>query len=262
VEHLTVGLAALLVSGLTLYSGFGLGTLLMPVFALFFPVEMAVAATAVVHGANSAFKAVAVGKHADRAVTLRFGVPAILAAFVGAACLTYVSDMGHIAAYSLGPRQATITPVKLLVAFLMLAFAVVELAPAFRRMEFGRERLVIGGILSGFFGGLSGHQGALRSAFLAKTGIGAGAFVGTNALIGLMVDLARTSSYAALFLATGRTNLITSEFWGLIATGTLCAFAGVMLGKRYLHKATIRSIQTLTGLMLIALAFSLGSGVL
>ena len=50
--HLAVALAALFAAGLTLYSGFGLGTLLLPVFALFYPVEVAVAATAMVHGAN------------------------------------------------------------------------------------------------------------------------------------------------------------------------------------------------------------------
>jgi uncharacterized protein len=46
---LVVGIVAFLAGGLTLFSGFGLGTLLMPVIALFFPVEVAVAITAVVH---------------------------------------------------------------------------------------------------------------------------------------------------------------------------------------------------------------------
>ena len=54
---------ALMVSGLTLFSGFGLGTLLMPTFALFFPVEVAVAATAVVHLANNVFKLFLVGQY-------------------------------------------------------------------------------------------------------------------------------------------------------------------------------------------------------
>ena len=49
-DYLLVAAVALCVSGLTMYSGFGLGTLLMPVFALFFPIEVAVAATAIVHG--------------------------------------------------------------------------------------------------------------------------------------------------------------------------------------------------------------------
>jgi len=56
INYLVVGASALLAAGLTMYSGFGLGTLMLPVFALFFPVEMAVVATALVHGANNVFK--------------------------------------------------------------------------------------------------------------------------------------------------------------------------------------------------------------
>src|SRR5262249_18547707 len=48
---------ALFVAGLTLFSGFGLGTLLMPAFALFLPVPVAVAATAVVHLAQQSLQA-------------------------------------------------------------------------------------------------------------------------------------------------------------------------------------------------------------
>jgi len=54
-DFVIVIFAAFLVSGLTRYSGFGLGALLMPVFALFFRAEVAVAATAIVHGANNIF---------------------------------------------------------------------------------------------------------------------------------------------------------------------------------------------------------------
>jgi hypothetical protein len=56
---------AFTVSGSTLFSGFGLETLLMPAFALFFPIEEAVAATAIVHLANNIFKVGLVGKKAD-----------------------------------------------------------------------------------------------------------------------------------------------------------------------------------------------------
>lgn len=55
-DFLVIGLVAFLASGLTLYSGFGLGTELLPAFALFFPVEVAVAATGTVHLLNSLFK--------------------------------------------------------------------------------------------------------------------------------------------------------------------------------------------------------------
>ena len=100
-DYLLVCGVALLVSGLTLYSGFGLGTLLMPVFALFFPVSVAVAATAVVHLLNNLFKVVLVGRRADWTVVARFGLPAALAAFVGAAlyfnAARYVrEDLQHV----------------------------------------------------------------------------------------------------------------------------------------------------------------------
>jgi hypothetical protein len=88
--YLFVVIAAASVSALTLYSGFGLSTLLMPVFVLFFPVEVAVAATAIVHAANNIFKIVVVGRHAERSLVLQFVIPATLAAFVGAALLGYI----------------------------------------------------------------------------------------------------------------------------------------------------------------------------
>ena len=172
---------AILVSALTLFSGFGLGTLLMPVFALFFPIEVAVAATAVVHGANNIFKIAVVGRHADKAMVVRFGIPAIITAFAGAATLGYVSHFGEITRYLIGSRTAVITPIKLVMGVLMLVFALFELLPRLRELKFYRKHLFMGGIVSGFFGGFSGHQGALRSALLAKVGISTEAFVGTNA---------------------------------------------------------------------------------
>ena len=70
-DYLVITLTALFASGLTLFSGFGLGTVLMPVFALFFPLPTAIAATAVVHLANNLFKAGLMGKQADRRTVLR-----------------------------------------------------------------------------------------------------------------------------------------------------------------------------------------------
>jgi uncharacterized membrane protein YfcA len=259
VEYFVVAIAALFVSGLTMFSGFGLGTLLMPVFALFFPVHTAVAATAVVHGANNVLKASLLGKDADWGIVLRFGLPALLVAFLGAATLGLVSSLEPLFTYSLGGKQFVITPIKLLMGLLMLVFALFELLPRLRKLEFDRKYLALGGVLSGFFGGLSGHQGALRSAFLAKVGISTQAFVGTNAVIGLMVDMARLVIYGAMFLGGG-TNVLAGGGW-LIVTGCLAAFCGVLIGKRFIRKITMKTIQTLTGIMLLGIALTLGAGI-
>ena len=70
-SYLIVCTVALVASALTFFSGFGLGTLLLPTFALFFPIDHAVALTAVVHFLNSLFKLALAGRHADRRVVLR-----------------------------------------------------------------------------------------------------------------------------------------------------------------------------------------------
>lgn len=261
-SYIVICISALLVSALTLFSGFGLGTLLMPAFALFFPVEMAVAATAVVHGANNIFKIGIVGKHADRTLVIRFGLPAILAAFAGAAALGYVSHFDEVVRYSVGARTAVITPIKLTMGLLMLIFALFELLPRLRDLKFDRKHLFLGGVLSGFFGGFSGHQGALRAAFLAKVGISTQAFVGTNAAIGFMVDMARIGTYAFMFFLAGATSPIGSGQWPLIGAGILAAFTGVVIGKRFLHKVTMKTIQTLTGILLLLIAVALGAGII
>lgn len=236
--------------------------MLLPVFALFFPVQVAVAATAVVHGANNTFKIAVVGRHADPGLILRFGLPALGAAFIGASALGLVSHFQSIVTYSLGPHIAVITPVKLIMGLLMLFFALFELLPQLKRINFDRKYLFLGGLLSGFFGGFSGHQGAMRSAFLAKVGITPEAFVGTNAAIGFMVDAARIATYAFLFFAAGAANPVDSKQWPLILAATVSAFAGVLLGKCYLHKVTMKTVQTLTGVLLTGIALALGLGII
>jgi uncharacterized membrane protein YfcA len=239
-----------------MYSGFGLGTVLLPVFALFLPVEAAVLATALVHGANNVFKVALLGRGADRSVVLRFGLPAIAAAVLGAAALGWIATTDFRFSVAFGQRNISVTPLKAIVGLLMIVFALFELLPRFQRLAFDRRYLPLGGVLSGFFGGLSGHQGALRSAFLAKAGLDTPAFVGSNAVIGLLVDLTRVAVYLTLF-ATAGAGLAGFGAWPLIVTGALSAFTGVLIGRRFLHKVTMRSVQILVGGFLLGVGAAL-----
>lgn len=260
-SFIIISISALLASALTMFSGFGLSTLIMPVFAVFMPLDIAVAATALVHAVNNIFKVILLGKFADFKVVLKFGLPAVAAAFLGAAMLAVISHTHEIVQYNVLGKTAVITPIKLLLGLLILFFAFFELLPRFQKLSFDRKYLPIGGILSGFFGGLSGHQGALRSAFLAKTDISAQAFVGTNAVIALMVDGIRIAVYGALILSPQILSLSGSHEGRLIAVGTLAAFAGVVLGKKLLHKVTMKTIQIITGILLLMIGALLTSGI-
>ncbi len=129
IEWLIIGLASLLVSLLTFFAGFGLGTLLMPVFAIFFPVDVAVALTAVVHFLNNIFKLVLTGRNANWGVVLRFGVPAIIAALPGAWLLLHISSFEPLFTYQMGDRLFAVTPVKLLIAVLLVFSLLLEALP-------------------------------------------------------------------------------------------------------------------------------------
>lgn len=257
-DHLLIAAVALCVSGLTMFSGFGLGTLLLPAFALFLPVESAVAATAVVHGANNVLKVSLLGRHADRRVVLRFGVPAIVAAAFGARLLGRLALGEPLTTWTIGGREAVITPVGAVIGGLMILFALLEIAAMLKGRAVPERWLPVGGLLSGFFGGLSGHQGALRSAFLATTRITPHQFVGTNAVIGLTVDLVRLTVYLGALSAAGAA-------WRpgpLVLTGCLAAFAGVVVGKRMLDKVTMTGVRRLTGAMLLIVGAGLASGLI
>ncbi len=261
-EYVTVFVVAVFVSGLTLYSGFGLGTLLLPAYAFFFSPEIAVIATAVVHFANNIFKLVVVGKNADKALVIQFGIPAIVAAFIGAGLLGYVAHFEELFRYTLGPFEAVVTPLKIIIAILMFCFAMLELLPFLRAWKVDKKYLVIGGFLSGFFGGFSGHQGALRSAFLAKVDISPQAFVGTNAFVGFLVDLARLPVYGTALWMTGLFHVQDADIWPIVTVGIFGAFLGVLMGKRFLHKVTMHTVQTITGAFLLGIAVALGLGIL
>ena len=256
-EYLIIPVVALIASGLTLFSGFGLGTILLPAFALFFPVSIAVALSAVVHLLNNLFKLALMGKHADRKATLRFGVPAILAAFAGAALLLWMAKLPALTSYALAGRTFEISALKLVIALLMIAFALVEVLPRFAKLAFDARYLPLGGTISGFFGGVSGHQGAMRSAFLVRAGLTKEAFIGTGVVIAALVDLTRLSVYGSHFASAG-----LQQHWPLLATATVAAFLGAFVGSRLMKKVTMRAVQLLVAVMLVGIAVLLGAGVI
>ena len=151
-EYLVVGLVSLAVAALTLFSGFGLGSLLMPAFAVFFPLHVAVGATAIVHLANNLFKLVLVGRHASLPVALRFGGPAVPAAFLGALILGSIAQGDALLVYTLVGRSFSVTVVGLVMGLLILLFSLADLSPVFDRLKLGRSWLPLGGVLSGLSG--------------------------------------------------------------------------------------------------------------
>ena len=257
-DILIVAIVAALASALTLFSGFGLGTILLPVFALFFPTPVAVAATGVVHLLNNLFKGGLLYRLADWATVVRFGIPAVPAAIAGAWLLAWLGDTPRLFEWSALGREFGPTGAGLTVGLLMILFAALELQRWFQQLSAPLRWMPVGGAATGFFGGLTGQQGALRSIFLLRTGLKADAFIATGAMIAILVDLSRVTTYAASFGAAGIQPAGREGL--LVGVGTLSAFAGALVATRFLDKLTIGLIRyTVAGLMLlIGSALSLG----
>ena len=228
----------------------------MPVFAIFFPVDLAIALTGVVHFLNNIFKLSLVGLKADKQVVIRFGIPAFVAALAGAYLLLQISDFQPIYSYEFSNKEYSITPVKLIIAILLIFFALTEVIPYFKKLQFGKEKLVLGGLLSGFFGGLSGNQGALRSAFLIKSNLSKEAFIATGIVVACIVDFSRLGVYMTRFSKSGLHDNLT-----LVIAATLSAFIGAYLGNRLLKKVTLKTVQIIVTVMLFILSIALGSGI-
>jgi len=250
-DHVVLALVALVAGALTLFSGFGLGTLLMPAMALFYDLETAIAATAVVHLVNNVLKLWLVGRWAAWRVVLVFGAPAALFAFLGARVLAGLGSLGVIAEYELFGVSATVTPEKLVIGALIGVFALLEGKPG-KGLGVSMKWLPVGGALSGFFGGLSGHQGALRTVFLRRAGLGKKELVGTFAACAVLVDASRLLGYGVGFFGEKLGELQADGRLTPVYVAMAAAFTGSFVGARLVKKVTLQAVQgVITGMLLV-----------
>ncbi|HYE61911.1 MAG TPA: TSUP family transporter [Phycisphaerales bacterium] len=258
-EYVLVPVVALGASLLTLFSGFGLGTLLLPAFAVFFPTPWAIAMTAVVHLLNNVFKLGLLARDADWRMVLRFGGPSVIGALLGAVLLERVQAVPAVAVYeAIGGRTATVTWVGLVIGTLVAGFGVLELLPIGSRLALPARWMPVGGVVSGFFGGLSGHQGALRSAFLVNSGLSPASLVATRAVIAVMVDVTRIGVYAVAF--SGPERAAVMDNWRLVALASVGAFVGAYVGSLLVRKVTLRALQVVVGVALVLFGGAMAAG--
>lgn len=255
-EVVIIASASFIAALLTFFSGFGLGTLLMPIVVVFFPPAIAIAITAVVHFANNILKFFLVAKSANKKALLYFGVPAVIFAFLGAYLLGFLSSMEVLYEYKIFDKSFSVITIKFAIGFLILFFVIFESLPFFSKIALEKKWLPLGGMLSGFFGGLSGNQGAFRSMFLLKAGLTKEEFVATGVVLAVMVDSARMFIYKESFL------LDADIEWSLVLVAICAAFLGTFIGNRLLKKVSIEFIRIVVSVLLVIISLGLISGVI
>ena len=260
--YVVIALVSLAVSVLTLLSGFGLGTLLMPAFALFLPVTIAVAATAAVHFASNLFRITLLARRADWHIVAIFGIPAALAAALGAFLLAHLAHFAPLAAYRLGPFSAQVTTVKIVVGLLIAAFALFEILPRLRDVSVDRRYIPLGGLLSGFFGGLSGNQGALRAVFLLRAGLDKDRYIATAAVASVITDASRLIVYGATFFVERFWAAGSRDVRNLVLTGIAASLLGSTIGVRVMTKVTMRTVRAIVSALLLLTGALLVAGII
>ena len=214
-------LAALLVAALVLMSGFGLGTLLTPLFILFYDIKIAVLLVAVVHFSNNLFKLGLFFRHLDRAVLKRFGVLSIVGAFIG----SFLQAWLHSETLKIG------------LGILLIILGAVEFLPPHLSWRIPKKLDPLGGLFSGLLGGVLGNQGAVRSAYLLNYGLSKEAFIATATVIACLIDVTRIPIYLLHYYGE------VANAWPYLLATILSAFLGTLIGKWLLEIITIGAFR-------------------
>ena len=192
--------------------GFGIGSLMTPLLATRFGTATAVALVMLPHAVATAVRCWRLRAHVDRRVLVRFGLLSAAGALAGALLYT-----------RLGPGALT----RLLGALLLLT-AVAQLTGWAARWQPQGGLVALFGLLSGFFGGIAGNQGGLRSAALTAFALPPLGLVATATATGLLVDAARAPVYL------WHSGPVLLMLWAPIAVATAGVLIGTVLGERLL----------------------------
>lgn len=230
-------IAAFLGALATFFTGFGLNTILVPVFLWYIEPTLAVFFAGLVHLANNILKVALTAKKIDWGLFKSFGLPALIGAAIGAFLLVQVgAGYGGV--------------LKPIFGVLFMFFAVLEFFN-WRFSKISKQHLNLGGFLSGFFGGFSGHQGALRALFLSQLKLDRLLFVATTAIISLLVDLTRMGFYIQ------NPHIWTTIQWDLMGLTIFSAFLGTLVGRYLLPQIKNQFFDLLFGLALFSLGLSM-----
>jgi uncharacterized membrane protein YfcA len=151
VTFVTVLAAASVAAGaIASVAGFGIGSVLTPVFALRVDMRLAVAAVAIPHLIATSLRLWMMREHVDARLVRTFGIMSAAGGLAGALLQQRLRGPGLVMVFG---------------GLLVFAGAT-GLTGVMERVRLGRAAAWIAGLLSGIFGGLVGNQGGIRSAAL------------------------------------------------------------------------------------------------
>lgn len=235
IEALLVVLAGLFGGGVAAIAGFGIGSVLTPLFGLRLDTPLAVAAVGIPHAIGTALRLGMLRRHVDWRVVRGFGALSAAGGLVGA--LLQSAFSGRLLTVVFGA--------------LLLLTAISELTGWMSRVAWGRRAAAIAGAVSGVLGGLAGNQGSIRSAAMLGFRVPKESFVATATAVGLCVDLARVPVYVVMR---------GEQLAGLVpelALATAGVVVGTIVGLGLLRRIPAPAFRRVVAVLLIALGVTM-----
>jgi uncharacterized membrane protein YfcA len=238
--ELLVFAAGIFGGGVASVAGFGIGSLLTPVIAVTAGTKIAVAAVSIPHAIGTSIRLWRFRREVDWAIVRSFGITSAAGGLSGALLNTWAASRA----------------LEVVFGSLLVLAGTSQVSGYAKRWQIRGALAWLGGALSGFFGGLVGNQGGIRTAAMLGFDVDKRQFVATTTAVALLIDLARVPVYLAVEAAQ------LARVWPTIALATIGVVAGTLFGETLLERVPERRFRTVVGLLLMLLGvwFLIGSG--
>ena len=215
-------------------AGFGIGSVLTPAIAAATGTKLAVAAVSIPHAIGTSIRFWRFRREVDWSVVRSFGLTSAAGGLAGALLNTW----------------ATSRTLELVFGSLLVLAGASQVTGYAKRWRLRGTLAWLGGALSGFFGGLVGNQGGIRTAAMLGFEVNKRQFVATTTAVALLIDMARVPIY----LAVNTAQLV--RMWPTLALATIGVIIGTLFGERLLARVPEQHFRLVVGVLLLLLGVS------
>lgn len=232
---MAITLLTLIASFVGTLTGFGSSTIMVSFLLLFYPLAPTLMLAGIIHWTLNVWKMTLFRKGFSWRLILLFGLPGLVSTFIGARLVFSLPE-------NLLPQILGL----FLIAYTLLLF----FNPAFK---FSQNFLTAttGGAVSGFFAGIFGLGGAIRSAFLTTYNLPKTVYIATSGAIGLTIDSVRLITYVS-----EGAKLPNPLLWGLFLF-IPGSFLGARFAKNTVDKIPQKKFRPVVALFLFLVGLKL-----
>jgi uncharacterized membrane protein YfcA len=234
-EVILIGFVVVIASSVGTLTGFGTSTLMVPVLLSFYPVGQTLLFVGIIHWFGNIWKLLLFRKGFQWKLILSFGIPGIVATYIGASLVFNISTA--------------------ILSRVLGSFLIIYVIYLFAKSSFKIKQSLLagacGGALSGFFAGLFGMGGAIRGLFLTSFDLPKAVYIATAGAIALTIDTTRLATYIK-----NDARLPHLLLWGLLLF-VPASFIGAKIAKSIVDKIPQEHFRKVVAVFLLIMGIKL-----